>query len=49
LIIVLDLCIVLVVLKFLGRGREKACLLTNHKVKILALVIKATVYKLEHR
>jgi hypothetical protein len=47
--IVLDLCIVFVVLKFLGRGRENACLLTNHKVKILALVIKATVYKLEHR
>ncbi len=47
--IVLDLCIVFVVLKFLGRGREKACLLTNHKVKISALVIKATVYKLEHR
>ncbi len=35
--------------KILGRGREKACLLTNHKVKISALVIKATVYKLEHR
>jgi hypothetical protein len=37
---------VFVVLKFFGRGREKACLLTNHKVKIWALVIKATVYKL---
>ncbi len=43
LVIVLDLCIVFVVLKFLGRDREKACLLTNHKVKK-----SATVYKLEH-
>ena len=42
--IVLDLCIVFVVLKFFSRGREKACPLTNHKVKK-----SATVYKLEHR
>ncbi len=51
LIIVLDLCIVFVVLKFFSRGREKACPLTNHKVKKSALFIKTggTVYKLEHR
>jgi len=35
--IVLDLCIVFIVLKFLSRGRGKACLLTNHKVKISVL------------
>jgi hypothetical protein len=40
LIIVLDLCIVFVVLKFFNRGREKACPMTNHKVKKSALFIK---------
>jgi hypothetical protein len=42
---------VFVVLKFFNRGREKACPLTNHKVKKSALFINtwATVYKLEKR
>ena len=37
--------------KLFSRGREKACPLTNHKVKSSALFIKtgATVYKVEHR
>ncbi len=39
LIIVLDLCVVFVVLKFFSRGREKTCPLTNHKVKRSALFI----------
>ncbi len=40
LIIVLDLCIVIVVLKFFSRDGEKACPLTNHKVKRSALFNK---------
>jgi hypothetical protein len=47
--IVLDLCIVFIVLKFYDRGREKARLFSNHKVKKSALFKKATVYKLQHR
>jgi len=43
----MDLCSVFIVLKFLGKSREKACPLTNHKVKRLALFIKTTVYKLK--
>jgi hypothetical protein len=47
--IVMGRCIVFIALKFLGKSREKACPLTNHKVKRPALFRKTIVYKLKHR